>query len=84
MANVVLPKIKKQVEDRQTDKLDRHSHWTGSIDGWTDISSNSLYGVMAADTEEQHYIDNLSLDGQRHTSKNLLKAFVDLMGDRIY
>lgn len=84
MTNVILPKIKQQVEDRQADKLERHSNWAGSVDGWTDITSNSLYGVMAADTEEQHYIDNLSLDGQRHTSKNLLAAFVELMGDRIY
>lgn len=83
MVNKVLPEILKVVEDRQDNKLQRHNHWTGMMDGWTDISSNGVHGVLAGDTEEDHYIGNLPLNGKRYTAENLTKAFVELMGDRV-
>lgn len=84
MVNNVLPEISKVVEERQDIKLQRHNNWTGMMDGWTDISSNGVHGVLVGDTEEDHYIGNLSLNGKRNTAENLKAAFVELMGDRMF
>lgn len=59
MTSSVLPKISDAVEERQKEQLDRHDHWTVSLDGWTDITSNSIYAVMILDIGEQQIFGEL-------------------------
>lgn len=83
LRSTILPKITQDVLDRQKIQLEVHSHWTLSLNGWTDKSKNSVYTVILVDRNEQHYMGNLNLSLQRHTASNILNSLKSLLEQRI-
>lgn len=41
-----------------------------------------MYAVMMTNPDEQHYLGNLELDGQRKTASNIVSALDDLVGEK--
>lgn len=73
----------KEVEERQAEQISAYTHWTLSLDGWTDNSKNSIYAVLLVNRSQQHYVGNLDLAEKRHTSENILVALLQLLGENI-
>lgn len=79
----ILPGITAEVEDRQESQIKAFKNWTLCLDGWTDVSKNSIYSVLLTSQLEQHYIGNCKLAFLRHSSENILRAITDILGDKI-
>jgi hypothetical protein len=46
---------------------------TLSIDGWSDVSNNSVYAIcLITDDGTSFLLDTLDLSGERHTAANLM------------
>lgn len=82
MHDTVLPKLKKDTEEKQAEALSRHDDWTISLDGWTDSSGNSIVAVMLLDGETQHFVGCLRL-GNHHSAVIMSQALQDLLGENI-
>lgn len=83
MRTTVLDSITVKVLARQALEIALIMFWTLSLDGWTDISGNSVYAVLLICGTQQHYIGNLEIDLKRHTSDNILAALEYILGDHI-
>lgn len=81
MRTTVLKSILLKVEERQEQEINKIYFWTISLDGWKDISGNSVYAVLLTCGSQQHYIGNLEIDLQRHSSDNILKALGAIVGE---
>lgn len=79
----MLDSITVKVLARQALEIALIMFWTLSLDGWTDISGNSVYAVLLICGTQQHYIGNLEIDLKRHTSDNILAALEYILGDHI-
>lgn len=78
-----MPAIAAEVEKRQVQVIAEHTNWTLTLDGWTDVSSNSIYAVMLMDGTTQHYLGNLDFHQSRHTADNILASLEELLGERV-
>lgn len=83
MRSKVLPDLTDKAENSEAQSLEKHSNWTMSLDGWTDVSGNSIVAVMLVDGDKNHYIGNLDLDYVRHTAENIKAELIKLMGDKM-
>ncbi|CAG8742958.1 24850_t:CDS:2, partial [Gigaspora rosea] len=59
---------------RLFDKLNNSMNITLCMDGWEDVSKNSIYGFMALKNEEEYVLDILDLSKEHHTANNLQVA----------
>lgn len=78
MRTTVLNAIMVKVLERQGLEIIKIYFWTISLDGWTDISGNSVYAVLLICGSQQHYLGNLEIDLLRHTSDNILAALENI------
>lgn len=79
MRKVTLPRLVSAAKERQEEGLAKVSTWTITLDGWTDVSGNSIYAVMMLHGAQQHYIGSLELSRVRHIAANLLTALDDML-----
>lgn len=80
MMETVLPILHAKHEMATEERLKTQSNLTISLDGWTDISKNSIYAVLVLrGTQVKHFIDVLDLNHIRHTSENTLEALKETL-----
>lgn len=81
MRTKILPAITAKVEERQRIGIAAKNSWTLSLDGWTDVSGNSIYAVLLINGMQQHYLGNLELNLKRHKADVILLELEKLVGD---
>lgn len=83
LRNKILPALLEDAQAKVNESLSLHNDWTLSMDGWKDVSGNSIVAVMMIDPESQHYLGNLELDYLIHSAANLKVTLNNLLGNKI-
>lgn len=84
MRTKVLPDIDEKALAELLEWIKKHTHWTISLDGWTDCSGNYIVAVMLNDGSTKHYLGNLELKNDIHSADVLCDGLESKLGEYIY
>ncbi|MBW0491689.1 hypothetical protein O181_031404 [Austropuccinia psidii MF-1] len=75
ITQTALPMLHAKHEMEIMNEVRNQKGLTLSLDGWTDVSGNTIYTVLLSRGDHlKHFIDILELTGKRHTAENFYEA----------
>ncbi|MBW0500190.1 hypothetical protein O181_039905 [Austropuccinia psidii MF-1] len=83
ISNNILPQMHAKHELSLMRDLNNQDNLTLSLDGWTDVSGNSIYAMLLLRGQYfKRFVEILDLNCVRHTSDNILKAIKQVIKDK--